>query len=261
MGRQGRGTAGGYPRAPHEHVACTLKCRMCGTSQVPQRRGDICARHDQGLERVPVGPERERELRDHQPGLVQPDRGGRRRCVRPAAGRRMGKVRSDADFYFYNNPVAADGSVQLLGKEPTGDGSEDRISFDLTAVPADVERIVVAASRYEGARFGAWAAAGAAPSPASSAVSTTPCSGSTPPWWSTWTLRHPGVRRRRSGPRCESRAAVVIAGCAARRAHRRPRIAPNCPRSRCARSTSSSSNRRSGLSISSPHSSRIWRRR
>jgi stress response protein SCP2 len=65
-----------------------------------------------------------------------------------------GKVRSDADFYFYNNPVAADGSVQLLGKEPTGAGSEDRISFDLTAVPAEVERIVVAASRYEGARFG-----------------------------------------------------------------------------------------------------------
>ncbi|MEU0382883.1 TerD family protein [Streptomyces chartreusis] len=64
-----------------------------------------------------------------------------------------GKVRSDADFYFYNNPVAADGSVQLLGKEPTADGSEDRISFDLTAVPAGVERIVVAASRYEQARF------------------------------------------------------------------------------------------------------------
>ncbi|GAA3209356.1 TerD family protein [Streptomyces thermocoprophilus] len=65
-----------------------------------------------------------------------------------------GKVRSDADFYFYNNPVAADGSVQLLGKVPTEDGDEDRIGFDLTAVPADVERIVVAASRYRGARFG-----------------------------------------------------------------------------------------------------------
>ncbi|MFJ3807913.1 TerD family protein [Streptomyces sp. NPDC090073] len=65
-----------------------------------------------------------------------------------------GKVRSDTDFYFYNNPVAADGSVQLLGKTPTEDGSEDRISFDLTAVPADVHRIVVAASRYGGARFG-----------------------------------------------------------------------------------------------------------
>ena len=65
-----------------------------------------------------------------------------------------GKVRSDADFYFYNNPVAADGSVQLLGKTPTEDGNEDRIGFDLTAVPPDVERIVVAASRYESARFG-----------------------------------------------------------------------------------------------------------
>ncbi|WP_432101672.1 TerD family protein [Streptomyces sp. WAC 04229] len=65
-----------------------------------------------------------------------------------------GKVRSDSDFYFYNHPVAADGSVQLLGKTPTSDGSEDRISFDLTAVPPGVDRIVVAASRYNGACFG-----------------------------------------------------------------------------------------------------------
>ncbi|MGX9875389.1 TerD family protein [Streptomyces cellulosae] len=65
-----------------------------------------------------------------------------------------GKVRSDGDFYFYNHPVAADGSVQLLGKTPTANGSEDRISFDLSAVPGEVERIVVAASRYEGSSFG-----------------------------------------------------------------------------------------------------------
>ncbi|CAL9507543.1 TerD family protein [Streptomyces sp. enrichment culture] len=65
-----------------------------------------------------------------------------------------GKVRSDADFYFYNNPVASDGSVQLLGKTPTGSGSKDRISFDLTAIPDAIDRIVVAASRYDGARFG-----------------------------------------------------------------------------------------------------------
>lgn len=65
-----------------------------------------------------------------------------------------GKVRSDADFYFYNHPVAPDGSVQLLGKAPAGEGSEDRIGFDLTAIPSDVDRIVVAASRYEGACFG-----------------------------------------------------------------------------------------------------------
>lgn len=65
-----------------------------------------------------------------------------------------GKVRGDTDFYFYNNPVAADGSVQLLDKTPTEDGNEDRIGFDLTAVPPEVERLVVAASRYGGAHFG-----------------------------------------------------------------------------------------------------------
>ncbi|MER7176190.1 TerD family protein [Streptomyces mesophilus] len=63
------------------------------------------------------------------------------------------KVRSDTDFYFYNNACAPDGSVQLLGKTPTGEGSEDRISFDLTAIPADVRTILIAASRYESARF------------------------------------------------------------------------------------------------------------
>ncbi|MFI7353709.1 TerD family protein [Streptomyces avidinii] len=65
-----------------------------------------------------------------------------------------GKIRSENDFYFYNNPAAADGSVQLLGKTPTANGDEDRISVDLTAVPEDVTRIVVAASQYGGARFG-----------------------------------------------------------------------------------------------------------
>lgn len=59
-----------------------------------------------------------------------------------------GKVRSDVDFCFYNNPVAGNGSVQLLGKTPTADGSEDRISFDLDAVPQEIEKVVVAASRY-----------------------------------------------------------------------------------------------------------------
>lgn len=64
-----------------------------------------------------------------------------------------GKVRSDTDFYFYNNPGAPDGSVQLLGKTPVGEGSEDRISFDLSALPQDVATVLVAASRYESARF------------------------------------------------------------------------------------------------------------
>ncbi|WP_405584532.1 TerD family protein [Streptomyces sp. NBC_01190] len=65
-----------------------------------------------------------------------------------------GKVSGEDDFYFYNHPSAADGSVQLLGKAPTANGSEDRISLDLAAMPARVERIVLAASRYGGAGFG-----------------------------------------------------------------------------------------------------------
>jgi stress response protein SCP2 len=65
-----------------------------------------------------------------------------------------GKVRDDADFIFYNQPANQDGSVQLLGKTPTGGGSEDRIMLDLAALPADVERVVVTASRYAGATFG-----------------------------------------------------------------------------------------------------------
>ncbi|MGW6505968.1 TerD family protein [Streptomyces niveus] len=65
-----------------------------------------------------------------------------------------GKVRSDADFFFYNNPASADGSVQLLGKTPTADGSEDRITLDLSAMSSGVERVVLAASRYGGAWFG-----------------------------------------------------------------------------------------------------------
>ncbi|MFJ6138462.1 TerD family protein [Kitasatospora sp. NPDC092286] len=65
-----------------------------------------------------------------------------------------GKVRSNADFFFYNNPAAEDGSVQLLGQTPTEVGTEDRIQLDLTAVPAGVERLVIAASRHQRAAFG-----------------------------------------------------------------------------------------------------------
>lgn len=65
-----------------------------------------------------------------------------------------GNVRSEADFFFYNNLAAADGSVQLLGKTPSANGSEDRIGLDLTAVPQDIDRVVVAASRDVGSHFG-----------------------------------------------------------------------------------------------------------
>ncbi|MEV6260311.1 TerD family protein [Streptomyces sp. NPDC051784] len=65
-----------------------------------------------------------------------------------------GKVRSAADFCFHGNPIVGDGSVRLLGRTPTDDGDVNRIGFDLDAVPPEVERIVVAAGRSDGSRFG-----------------------------------------------------------------------------------------------------------
>ncbi|MEU9096242.1 TerD family protein [Streptomyces sp. NPDC048361] len=65
-----------------------------------------------------------------------------------------GRVRDNADFFFYNNPAAADGTVQLLGVTPSENGSEDRIRLDLAAIPGDVDRVIVAASRHRRAHFG-----------------------------------------------------------------------------------------------------------
>ena len=54
-----------------------------------------------------------------------------------------GKVRSDADFVFYNNKRSADGSVEHLGDNTTGvgDGDDESLSVTLTGVPADVSRV------------------------------------------------------------------------------------------------------------------------
>ncbi|GAB4098409.1 TerD family protein [Sinomonas halotolerans] len=59
-----------------------------------------------------------------------------------------GKVRSDADFIFYNQKQSADGSVAHLGDNRTGEGGGDdeQIQVHLANVPADVERIVVVVS-------------------------------------------------------------------------------------------------------------------
>ncbi|MBW8487467.1 TerD family protein [Actinomadura sp. PM05-2] len=66
-----------------------------------------------------------------------------------------GKVGGDADLVFYNQPATADEAVRLLGKSPTATGSEDRILVDLDALRPGVQRVVIAASRYAGATFGA----------------------------------------------------------------------------------------------------------
>ena len=51
------------------------------------------------------------------------------------------------DLIFYNAPAGGDGAVRLLGKRTDDDGNgEDRATVDLTALPADVARLAVAAS-------------------------------------------------------------------------------------------------------------------
>jgi tellurium resistance protein TerD len=54
-----------------------------------------------------------------------------------------GKVRGDADFVFYNNLKSTDGSVVHLGDNTTGqgEGDDERLTVDLTKVPAEVDKI------------------------------------------------------------------------------------------------------------------------
>lgn len=62
-----------------------------------------------------------------------------------------GKVRSDADFIFYNQRKSSDGSVEHMGDNLTGfgDGDDEVIRIDLTKVPSDVSRLVFVVSIHE----------------------------------------------------------------------------------------------------------------
>ncbi|MEU8031344.1 TerD family protein [Streptomyces sp. NPDC049099] len=64
-----------------------------------------------------------------------------------------GKVRSDADFVFYNQPAHTSGAVRHEGKRGTGEGVTDTLSVDLARVEGAIERIVLAASA-DGGTFG-----------------------------------------------------------------------------------------------------------
>ncbi|WP_407568651.1 TerD family protein [Deinococcus altitudinis] len=67
-----------------------------------------------------------------------------------------GKVRSDADFVFFNNKSSADGSVVHAGdnRSGAGDGDDETIAIDLEKVPADVAKIVATVVIYEGKERG-----------------------------------------------------------------------------------------------------------
>jgi tellurium resistance protein TerD len=56
-----------------------------------------------------------------------------------------GKVRSDADFIFYNQLQSGCGSVVHTGDNRTGegDGDDESVKVDLVRVPPDVQRIAI----------------------------------------------------------------------------------------------------------------------
>jgi tellurium resistance protein TerD len=61
------------------------------------------------------------------------------------------KVRSDSDFIFYNNRTGADGSVEHLGDNLTGqgEGDDEQIKVNLNAVPQDVANLAVGVTIHE----------------------------------------------------------------------------------------------------------------
>lgn len=61
-----------------------------------------------------------------------------------------GKVRSDADFVFYNQPAHASGAVSHEGKQTGAQGVTDLVAVDLARVEPAIERIVLAASAGAG---------------------------------------------------------------------------------------------------------------
>ena len=62
-----------------------------------------------------------------------------------------GKVRSDADFVFYNQSKPDNGAVEHTGDNRTGagDGDDEAIIINLPAVPADVEKIAITVTIHD----------------------------------------------------------------------------------------------------------------
>ncbi|MEU6551496.1 TerD family protein [Streptomyces sp. NPDC046915] len=64
-----------------------------------------------------------------------------------------GKVRSDGDFVFYNQPAHSSGAVRHEGKRNAGERVTDTVFVDLARVEGAIERVVLAASA-DGGAFG-----------------------------------------------------------------------------------------------------------
>jgi tellurium resistance protein TerD len=62
-----------------------------------------------------------------------------------------GKILGDSYFIFFNNLTSPDGSVEHMGDNLTGDGEGDDevVKVNLAAIPAEVDKLVVAVSIYD----------------------------------------------------------------------------------------------------------------
>jgi tellurium resistance protein TerD len=62
-----------------------------------------------------------------------------------------GKAVSDNAFVFYNNKTSPDGSVAHSGDNLTGegDGDDEKITVNVAAVPAEVDKIVISVAIYD----------------------------------------------------------------------------------------------------------------
>ena len=62
-----------------------------------------------------------------------------------------GKVRTDADFVYYNNKLAVNGAVEHTGDNTTGagDGDDESIKVDLSKIPADVSKFAISVTIHE----------------------------------------------------------------------------------------------------------------
>ncbi|MBN3729751.1 MULTISPECIES: TerD family protein [unclassified Burkholderia] len=62
-----------------------------------------------------------------------------------------GKVLNDASFIFYNNKKSADGSIEHLGdnRSGQGDGDDEQVNVKLAGLAADVKKLVFAVTIHD----------------------------------------------------------------------------------------------------------------
>ncbi len=61
-----------------------------------------------------------------------------------------GKVISDEDFIFYNNPESRNGAVKTSGDDGNSDGGDDeQIYIDFTRLPAEIEKIAITVTIHD----------------------------------------------------------------------------------------------------------------